>query len=310
MRRQLFACAAFTMLLTACDGTRPVAPAANARAESAHAQPPELATPTPQVPTPTPVPTPVAKGAPPPPVRAAAYYVMDEQSGASLLASHEHDRLPPASLTKIATAAVVLEAGALDTIVEVHPDRERELEEDASTMGLEPGDRFSIRDLLYGLMLPSGNDAAEALAEQVAGGTPAFVQRMNALAARLGLQDTHFTDPHGLGGSDHYSSAHDMALLARYAMTTFPAFCEIVGSETHTAKGSREIELTNLNPLLGYTPGVDGVKTGYTEEAGRTFVVSATRNGHRVYVVLMNDAYRAQDAIALIEWAFSNYSWP
>lgn len=244
----------------------------------------------------------------PPEIHAASAVVLDEASGSVLYALNGHLRLPPASLTKIATAAITIQAGELGRLVTVHPDLERELEDDSSTMGLEPGDQFSRLELLYGLMLVSGNDAAEALAEDTAGTADAFVGRMNDLARVLGLADTHFTDPHGLGNADEFSSAYDMALLARYAMS-FDVFRTIVGSETHTATGSRNIDLVNLNPLLGYTPGVDGVKTGFTEQAGRTYVVSAARGGHRIYVVLFNTAFRAQDAIALIEWAFAGFTW-
>ena len=233
--------------------------------------------------------------------------MLDEASGAILFERDGHRRMAPASLTKIAAAMVVIEAGGLDRVIDVHPDLQREWQEDSSTMGLEPGDRFSIRDLLYGLMLVSGNDAADALAEAT-GGTGAFVQRMNELATRIGLHDTHFTDPSGLGGPDHFSTASDLALLSRYAMRS-DVFRQLVGTETYVAHGPRDIDLYNLNPLLNYTPGVDGVKTGYTEQAGRTFVLSATREGHRVYAVLLNTTTRAQDAIAIIEWAFANHRW-
>ncbi|MEO8502243.1 MAG: D-alanyl-D-alanine carboxypeptidase, partial [Vicinamibacteria bacterium] len=137
----------------------------------------------------------------------------------------------------------------------------------------------------------------------------AFVQRMNELAHRLGLKDTHFADVHGLGSAEHYTSAWDLALLSEHAMT-LPEFRAVVGSETHVASGTRELSLYNLNPLLNYTPGVDGVKTGYTEEAGPTFVASAERDGHRITVVLLDAPSMALDAIALIEWAFRNFEWP
>ncbi|MCC7365786.1 MAG: D-alanyl-D-alanine carboxypeptidase [Dehalococcoidia bacterium] len=254
---------------------------------------------------------PVSLGAPPPAVEAAAVLVFEPESGAALHAANEHARLAPASLTKIATAMVVLESGIdLDAEMEVHPDLEGLWLEDSTTMGLEPGDRLSPRELLYGLMLASGNDAARELATLVAGSEPAFVARMNALAVRLGLRDTHFTDATGLGGAGHYSSAWDMALLSRAAME-LPAFREIVGTETHTTSGSRPVELYNFNPVLNYppVPGVDGVKTGYTEEAGNTFVVSATREGRRLVVVILNGPYWIRDAIALLEWGYANHRW-
>ncbi|OAI41327.1 hypothetical protein AYO38_03855 [bacterium SCGC AG-212-C10] len=264
--------------------------------------------------TPTATATPRAKppilvGAAVPTIAAAAILVQDVDSGASLFALNEHARLAPASLTKIATAVVVLESGIdLEKVVDVHPDLERQWLEDSAVMGLLPGDQFSIRELLYGLLLASGNDAARELAVAIAGDEATFVGRMNALAARLNLADTHFTDVHGLGSPQHYTSAADLATLSTYAMA-LPVFREIVGTETHTTVGSQELFLYNLNPLLNYTPGVDGIKVGYTEEAGPTFVASVTRDGHRILVILLNAPSMAFDAIKLIEWVYANFQW-
>ena len=251
---------------------------------------------------------PIANGMPPPPAQFAAVVIMDRDSGAVLYEVNPHLRLPPASLTKIATAVVALETLDPDKVLETNANPDQEWLDDATAMGLQPGDRFSVRELLYGMMLVSGNDAAKELA-RAAGGEAAFVTRMNALAHRLRLTDTHFTDVHGLGGPNHYSSANDLAVLAAHAMT-LPVFRDVVGTETHTAVGSREIELYNFNPLLNYTPGVTGIKTGYTEEAGHTFVVSVERDGHGIIVVLLNAPNLAFDAIDLIEWTFTNHTWP
>lgn len=253
-------------------------------------------------------PPPAYNGLPIPAVEAASILVFDDASATVLYERDAHRRLPPASLTKMATAILVLQAGDIDRAVTVNPDIGHYLELDASTMGLEPGDRFSIRDLLYGMLLPSAADAADILAAETAGSIGNFVTRMNGLAGVLGLQDTHFIDPHGIGGPGHYSSAYDLVFLARYAMT-FDTFRQIVGTESYVAHGSRDLELLNNNPLLGYTPGVDGVKTGFTEEAGKTFVVSAVRDGHRIYVVMLDAPDRAFDAIALIDWAFAAHNW-
>lgn len=235
---------------------------------------------------------------------------MDEATGASLFEHNADARLSPASLTKIATAIVALETGAdLATIIEVNPNLEQLWLEDSSSMGLLPGDRFSLRELLYGLLLVSGNDAAKELAVALYGGEAAYIDAMNALVRRLGMRDTQFLDVHGLGGPGHYTSARDMAILAKYAMT-LPLFREIVGTETHTSVGTQEIFLYNYNPLLNYTPGVTGVKTGYTEEAGPTFVVSVDRDGRRIIVVLLNAPAFPFDAIDLIEWAYADTIWP
>ena len=198
---------------------------------------------------------------------------------------------------------VVLESGmSLDTVVEVNVDSRTMY--GSSVMGLEPGDRVTVRDLLYGLMLPSGNDAAIALGRAVSGSDAAFVAEMNAFAARLGLSDTHFTNPHGLTARDHYSSAYDLAVLSRYAMAN-PTFAEIAGADEWLVLAPRPIQLRNVNLFLQY-PGGDGVKTGFTNRAGKTVIASAQRDGRRIYVVLLNAPNREQDAAALMDWAFNN----
>ena len=244
------------------------------------------------------------KALPPPTVSAASVAVIDAASGAVIYERGGHRTLPPASLTKIVTAILTVERGRLDSWVPVTIDS-REMG-DSSVMGLRPGDCFRERDLLYGLMLPSGNDAALALGRYVAGSDEAFVGRMNALIVRLGLQETHFVNPHGLNASGHYSSAYDLAMLARYAMT-LPDFVTTVRTRQWTAQGSRSISLANTNTLLDTYAGIDGVKTGFTEEAGRTLVASDTRNGRRVFVVLLNAPDRDQDARKLFDWTFTNF---
>ena len=159
------------------------------------------------------------------------------------------------------------------------------------------------------MMLPSGNDAALAVGRHLAGSDAAFVTEMNALAERLGLWDTHFANPHGLGAPDHLTSARDMAMLSRYAMS-LPGFPDLVGASSWLAAGSRQIPLYNINTFLFTYPGADGLKTGYTRRAGLTIVASATRGGHRVYVVLLNAPQREADAYALMDWAFASFEWP
>jgi D-alanyl-D-alanine carboxypeptidase len=250
---------------------------------------------------------PIANGIAAPEVSAAAALVMDDASGAVLFEKEPHTRLGPASLTKIATAILAIESGDLDRVVAVDFDP---LELRRSTlMGLEAGDQFTMRDLLYGLMLPSGNDAALAIGRAVSGSDAGFVEAMNDLASRLGLVDTQFVNPHGLGRSGHYSSAHDLAVLARYAMSV-PDFQPLAAARHWTANGSRSIGMANLNQMLGRYAGVDGVKTGYTRSSGKTLIVSATRDGHRVYVVLLNAPGRENDATLLLDWALANHSWP
>ena len=253
-------------------------------------------------------PPPIFTGrAPAPNATAAAVVVLDEASGAVLYQKNGRDRLPPASLTKIATAIVAIEG--MEPSVAITTDVDSRLMADSSVLGLIPGDCFASGDLLYGLLLPSGNDVAVAIARYQGGTELAFVQQMNTLVRRLGLTDTMFTDPHGLGSPIHRSSAYDIAMLARYGMS-LPRFREVVKTASYTARGVRNLSMLNTNALLSSYPSADGVKTGFTDDAGRTLVVSATKNGKRLYVVLLNDPNRDTDARALLDWAFVNHVWP
>jgi len=263
------------------------------------------------VPTPaSAVPAPRKIGLKPAPlVSAAAIAIIDGDSGALLYDKNATTPRPPASLTKIATAILAVEGTELSSGVTVDVDGPRMAARDGSSvMGLRPGDCYSMADLLYGLMLPSGNDAAIAIAKYEAGSEAAFVKQMNTLVRRMGLTGTMFTDPHGLGSPQHRSTAYDLAMMARYGMT-LPQFREVVGAPLRTTSGSRSIPLYNTNALLRRYPGVDGVKTGFTEEAGRTIVVSAVRNGHRVFVALLNDQNRDDSAVSLLDWVFQNHQW-
>lgn len=252
-----------------------------------------------------PAPTLRASAPPAPRVGALSAIVVDEASGATLYEADAHRQLAPASLTKIATAIVALREGHLDA--EATSDVDGFLMRGSTTMGLYSGDRVSRRDLLYGLMLPSGNDAALVLGRSVAGSDEDFVARMNALVRELGLRNTNFTTPHGLGRGG-YSSAYDMAMLARHAMQ-HPEFAEIVRTISWNVTGSRAYAVHNVNSFLFNYDGADGVKTGYTNSAGRTLVASATRDGHRLYAVLLNDQAMYSDATALLNWAFAHHAW-
>src|SRR5688572_465776 len=180
----------------------------------------------------------------PPANHALAAVLIDEPSGAVLYEKNAHDRLPPASLTKIVTLILALEHGGLDEWVDV--DVDSRTMRGSSVMGLIPGDRFTLRDLLYGLMLPSGNDAGLAIGRHVAGSDAAFVEQMNTLSKRLGLTDSLFANPHGLGGGvTHYTSAYDLAMFSRYGMT-LPGFREISAAPYWKAKGNRVIEVANI----------------------------------------------------------------
>ena len=242
---------------------------------------------------------------PVPALNARAAVLMDEASGVVLFDKDAHSPLPPASLTKIATLILALESGRLDEWVDV--DVDSRAMPGSTIMGLEPGDRFRLLDLLYGLMLPSGNDAALAIGRFLAGSDAAFVAEMNHLTARLGLTESNFLNPHGLGGGLHATSAYDLAMLSRYGMS-LPGFREIVTATSWRAEGSRTLLLNNINTFLSY-PGADGLKTGYTRSAGSTLAASATRNGHRLFAIILNSPTRDDDARRLLNWAFTNLTW-
>jgi D-alanyl-D-alanine carboxypeptidase (penicillin-binding protein 5/6) len=268
-------------------------------------------------PTPTPVPasgSPTApprlqlappSGADPPPITGVSAIVLDEPCGEPLFEQNPDLSVPPASLTKIMTALVAVDNTGPDDIVPIDVNGpELSIETDSTVMGLEPGMSLTMRDLLYGLLLPSGNDAALQIAEYVAGGVPAFVRMMNEKAEALGLTDTRFSNPHGLDSANLYSSARDMAIMGRELLAN-PVLAEIVRTRTYQPAWDGP-PLQNLNLLLGFYEGAIGVKTGYTDLAGQTIVAAAERDGRRIIVSVMGaktDIYA--DASGLLEWAFT-----
>jgi D-alanyl-D-alanine carboxypeptidase len=241
-------------------------------------------------------------------VTAPEVVVLDDGTGRMLYGRAAHSREAPASTTKIVTALVTLaHVASLDTTVRVTVDGWAMAAADGSSiMGLTPGQRISIRTLLYGLLLPSGNDAAEQLALSAAESRDQFIAWMNSTAAEdLGLQDTHFVNPSGLDANGHYSSAYDLAQLARRAMQD-DVFREMVATPQIRAEG---FILSGHNPLIGVYPGADGVKTGSTDAAGKAIVGSAVRDGHRVYVVALHSEDLLADSTALLDWVWQSFSW-
>jgi len=244
----------------------------------------------------------------PPPVTAPEVVVVDDSTGRMLYGRAAHSREAPARTTKIATALVTLaHVAPLDTTVRVTVDGWAMAASDGSSiMGLAPGQRISIRTLLYGLLLPSGNDAAEQLAVSAAESRDQFITWMNATAVDdLGLQDTHFVNPSGLDATGHYSSAYDLAQLARRAMRD-DVFREMVATPEIRAEG---FVLNGHNPLIGAYAGADGVKTGSTDAAGKAIVGSAVRDGHRVYVVALHSEDLLADSAALFDWVWKAFQW-
>lgn len=229
-----------------------------------------------------------------------------EASCAELLyGKSQHLRLPPASLTKIATALVAADRGDLSEIVDIDVNSGLlAVSNDSTVMGLEPGQRLSMRDLLYGLLLPSGSDAAVQIAEHIGSTVAGFVDMMNAKALALGLTDTHFSNPHGLDEDGLYSSAYDMALLGR-ALLASPELAAIVRAKSYQPDWDGAA-LWNGNELLDRYPGAIGIKTGYTEQASQTMVAAAERGGRRLIVTVLGSTNRFADVTALFDWAFAN----
>jgi serine-type D-Ala-D-Ala carboxypeptidase (penicillin-binding protein 5/6) len=240
----------------------------------------------------------------PPPISAAAAAVIEEPCGAVIHGFNTHARLPPASLTKIMTAIVAAEQSDIRQTVDVTVDGGALSEAtDATVMGLSPGQQLSLTDLLYGLLLPSGNDAAIQIGEQVAGSVDEFVDMMNEKVDEMDLGNTHFANPHGLDEPDHYTSAYDIALLGRQLLK-HPDLAFIVGTRSYQPLWDGP-PVANLNLLLGNYPGALGVKTGYTPQAGQTIVAAAQRDGRRFVVSVLGSADNFADASALLDWAFT-----
>ena len=233
-------------------------------------------------------------------VSARRAYVMDALSGRVLFEKNADERSLIASTTKIMTALVVCEQSNV-------LDRMRIPKEavgiEGSSMYLKEGEVLTLQELLYGLMLSSGNDAAVALAIYCGGTVEGFAELMNDKARVLGLYGTHFVNPHGLDAPGHYATARDLAVLAAYAMEN-PVFRQTV-STRNVKVGERH--LTNHNKLLWRVEGADGVKTGFTKAAGRILVSSAARQDRRIIAVTIDDGNDWVDHAALLEDGFSRY---
>lgn len=236
-----------------------------------------------------------------PSVGASCAVLMDAGSGRVLYAKAPHERRLIASITKLMTALVAAErVPDVDREVEI---RAEWLGSEGSSIYLKAGERITVRGLLYGLLLQSGNDAAMALACCAAGDMATFVDWMNARAAELGMENSRFANPSGLNAEGHYSSAYDMALLARACLEN-ELVAEICAAKS-AAVGARTFY--NHNKLLSRYPGCIGMKTGYTEKAGRTLVSAARREGQTLICVTLNDPDDWNDHARLLDYGFSAY---
>ncbi len=232
--------------------------------------------------------------------------IMDVDSGVYLYKRNETISLAPASTTKILSALVALDSYELDDVLTV-----KSLVNDGQDMGLVPGERLTVENLLFGTLVASANDATYALAENYSGGVEKFVEAMNQKAKVLHLENSSFTNPVGFDDPLHKMTPMDLARLASVALTNktvskMVAIPQITVSDvTHTYFHP----LTNVNQLLGKIPGVGGIKTGWTEEAGENLVTLVERNGHRVIIVVLKSHDRFVDTASLIDWVFNNYQW-
>jgi serine-type D-Ala-D-Ala carboxypeptidase (penicillin-binding protein 5/6) len=274
-------------------------------------QPP---TPTPRLfPSPTPIPTPLpilTATQPIPQFDASAVYLLDTDTDHVLYDKNGEKPMLMASTTKIMTALIAMQTADLSSLITVHQDAiDRVILDDGSSSGLVVGDVLPLKDLLYALLLPSGNDAAYAIADGLGGSVPNFVARMNLLAYRLHLFQTHYDSPDGLTSDEtnHYTSAHDLAILSQYAMH-IPLFASIVKTQTYTVHiDDQTFVWNNTNTLLGTYAGITGIKTGHTDAAGYCLVFSATRSSHHLIGIILGSPDQQQrdtDAAALLNWGF------
>lgn len=219
---------------------------------------------------------------------------------------NEDAHLPIASTTKIMTAILTIENADLDKIVSVDADA---CGIEGSSIYLYEGEKISVKDLLYAVMLQSANDASAALAIEIAGSTEEFAEMMNAKAYELGMSDTNFTNPHGLDNEEHYSSAHDMAILTCYALSN-ETFREVTSTYKYTSEmngGKEKRVFVNHNRLLKTYEGATGGKTGYTKRSGRCLVSSASRDGVELVCVTLNDPNDWRDHADLLDAGFEAY---
>ena len=235
------------------------------------------------------------------------YIVYDRISKSMIIGKNEDVKSAMASTTKIMTTIVILEKADLNEKVTVSAKAGGT---GGSRLGLKRGDKASVRDLLYGLMLRSGNDAAVALAEHVGGSVKGFAELMNEKAIELGLTNTHFVTPHGLDDANHYTTALELAKLTDYAMDN-EIFAKIVGTKSTTIYiNNQSRQINNTNELLGVLNGVVGVKTGFTNNAGRCLVTETKRNNMDVITIVLGadtKKDRTKDSVNLIEYTFSKY---
>lgn len=242
-------------------------------------------------------------------INARSYVVLDRKSKKVLIGKNEYTKAKMASTTKIMTATIILENCKLDDIVTIS---KKSANTGGSRLGLKTNDKISVLNLLYGLLLCSGNDAAVALAEYCSGSIPEFCNLMNQKAIELGLTNSHFETPHGLDSDGHYTTAYELALITDYALKN-STFVKIVNTKNHTIQiNNYPKNLSNTNELLGVLAGVYGVKTGFTNGANRCLVTACKRNDMDLICIVLGcdtKKFRGQDSTKLINYCFDNFEY-
>lgn len=238
--------------------------------------------------------------------KAGGAVLIDRASGRILLEKDKDKKLPEASTTKIMTALLAIEKGNLSDVITVSRNASGV---EGSSIWLAVGEHVTLENLLYGLMLSSGNDAAVAVAEHIGGSVDNFVAEMNAKAKQIGAVNTNFVNPNGLYNKEHYTTAYDLALITAYAMKneTFRKIVSTVHWNMPWEGHEWDRSLKNKNRNLWEYDGATGVKTGYTIDSGRCFVASAERNGMELITVLLDDYDMFEDSRTLLDYGFTNY---
>lgn len=266
-------------------------------------------TPITQPPFPIPVEAllPISKSTSRPQLTAKAFVVIDKESGALLYAKNPDQQLYPASLTKMMTAMVAIDTYPMDRVITIN----EESEAIGTTIHLQKRERITVKQLLRGLLIASGNDAAFALANAYPAGYQGFIEKMNEKAQSLHINNTTFKNASGVEQEGHLTTVRDIATLTKEAMK-IPFFRDTVSVQTttlHDIDGRFTHEIKTTNKLLGTIEGIEGVKTGFTTEAGECLITQTTRNNHTIITAMLGSQDRFGESARLIAWAFSNHDW-
>lgn len=258
-------------------------------------------------PAPLVIPPTIPKLAPAPTVEAASAVLMDPETGQVIYSKNPHKRLQNASTTKIMTAILLIEnCGMTDKITASKNAAQTQY----TSLHLQPGEQINAKDLLFGMLIRSANDAAVAAAEHISGSVDKFAKLMNAKAKEIGCTDTHFVTPNGLYAKDHYSSAYDLALMAKYALK-YPIFAEAVNTRKYElssrTKNKKDMVVFSHHMYMRKYPYADGIKSGYIKQARYCYVGSATKNGWRLISAVLRSEHSADDTIALMNYGFDNF---